>query len=66
MKAVGRIKVIKHYELDKDAVMTEAEKAEVRAARSKPIQYDEDSPELTDSMREAFEEARKKKPRNFL
>lgn len=51
------------YILDsKNAQLTEEEKKSIRDAQNYPIAYDEDSPEMTPEMEQAFIAARKAKP----
>lgn len=50
------------YELDENARLTEDEKRMLAAAKELPTVYDEDSPELTDEMEQAFIAARKANP----
>ena len=50
------------FRSDQDLRITEDDKKMLAHARSMPIIYDEDSPELTEDMVEAFKEARRKKP----
>lgn len=49
-----------NFEL-REAVLSEKEKKELETARTLPITYDEDSPELDETMEQAFRQARKKK-----
>ena len=51
-----------NFEL-REAVLSEKEKKELETARTLPITYDEDSPELDETMEQAFRQARKKKSR---
>lgn len=48
-----------NFEL-REAVLSEKEKKELETARTLPITYDEDSPELDETMEQAFRQARKK------
>lgn len=50
-----------NFEL-RDAALSEKEKKELETARTLPITYDEDSPELDETMEQAFRQARRKKP----
>lgn len=50
-----------NFEL-REAVLSEKEKKELETARTLPITYDEDSPELDETMEQAFRQARRKKP----
>lgn len=50
------------FELDEYAALTAEEKNILSAAKKLPVIYDEDSPELTDNMEQAFIAARKAKP----
>lgn len=50
------------FELDKNAVLSCEEKKALAEARKLPVVYDEDSPELTEQMEQAFAAARKAKP----
>ena len=50
------------FELDGNAALTNREKRMLTAAKELPVVYDDDSPELTDDMEEAFAAARKAKP----
>lgn len=50
------------FKLDGNAALTNQEKADLAKARSLPVVYDEDSPELTEEMEQAFRAARKAKP----
>lgn len=45
------------YRISKDQKPTEEQKREVSEAAKLPITYDDDSPELTEEMYEAFQEA---------
>lgn len=49
-------------EIDKNAVLTEQEQSLLDKAKLLPVVYDEDSPEMTESMEKAFITARKAKP----
>ena len=51
------------YELStKDAKLTASEREALKKAKSMPVIYDDDSPEMTPEMEQAFIAARKKKP----
>lgn len=50
------------YELKKDAKLTDSEREALKKAKSMPVIYDDDSPEMTREMEQAFIAARKKKP----
>lgn len=50
------------FELNEYATLTAEEKSILSAAKKLPVVYDEDSPELTDDMEQAFIAARKAKP----
>ena len=55
------------FKLTKEnAALTEEEKKMVKEAKDLPIIYDEDSPELTEKMKQAFIAARKAKPHHAL
>ena len=54
------ITTVKHIKGQK---LTNEQIAEIEAAKSKPIVYDEDSPELTPAMEKAFALAAKKRNR---
>lgn len=51
-----------NFELNGNETLTEKEKMELEAARKLPTAYDEDSPELDETMEQAFKAARSKKP----
>ena len=53
---------MERYRLEEGAVLPNEERAILARARKLPVVYDEDSPELTDEMEQAFAAARKKKP----
>ena len=48
-----------NFEL-REAVLSEKEKKELETARTLPVTYDEDSPELDETMEQAFRQARRK------
>ena len=50
------------FELDKNTALSDEEKKLLAEAKKLPVVYDEDSPELTDTMEQAFIAARKAKP----
>ena len=50
------------FELKQGSVLSDEEKRLLAEAKKMPIVYDEDSPELTDAMEQAFIAARKAKP----
>lgn len=50
------------FELKKDAVLSDEERRALAKARKLPVVYDEDSPELTEQMEQAFLAARRAKP----
>ena len=50
------------FKLDKNAALTDREKAMIAEAEKLPAVYDEDSPELTEAMEKAFLAARRAKP----
>lgn len=50
------------FELGDDSLLTSEEKQILAKAKTMPVVYDEDSPELTDDMEKAFIAARKSKP----
>ena len=50
------------FKLDADAKLTPPERKMISEARKLPVVYDDDSPELTEKMEQAFIEARRKKP----
>ena len=50
------------YRLEEGTEVSESEKALLERAKTLPVVYDDDSPELTDEMEKAFIAARKKKP----
>lgn len=50
------------FELRKDAVLSDDEKKALAEARKFPTVYDEDCPEMTEQMEQAFVAARKAKP----
>ena len=54
------ITIVKHIKGQK---LTNEQIAEIEAAKSKPIVYDEDSPELTPAMEKAFALAAKTRHR---
>lgn len=47
---------------EKNAVLSEEEKKMIEDAKKLPVVYDEDSPQLTEAMENAFIAARKAKP----
>lgn len=50
------------FKLEQDPVLSDEERRLLAEAKKLPVVYDEDSPELTDSMEQAFIAARKAKP----
>lgn len=50
------------FELEQGAALSDKERKLLAEAKKLPVVYDEDSPELTDSMEQAFIAARKAKP----
>lgn len=54
------------FNLDKHKRLTEEEKQQLELAKALPVVYDEDSPETTPAMEEAFIIARKAKPYKAL
>lgn len=50
------------FELEQGAVLSDEERKLLAEAKKLPVVYDEDSPELTDAMEQAFLAARKAKP----
>lgn len=50
------------YKLDNDSVLSNEERKLLAEAKKLPVVYDEDSPELTDAMEQAFIAARQAKP----
>ena len=50
------------FELEQGSVLSDKERKLLAEAKKLPVVYDEDSPELTDSMEQAFIAARKAKP----
>lgn len=50
------------FEINESSILTADEKNILSAAKKLPVIYDEDSPELTDDMEQAFIAARKAKP----
>ena len=50
------------FDLKQGSVLSDEEKRLLAEAKKMPIVYDEDSPELTDAMEQAFIAARKAKP----
>lgn len=50
------------FELNQDSVLSDEERKLLAEAKKLPVVYDEDSPELTDAMEQAFIAARKAKP----
>ncbi len=48
--------------MKKDAKLTDSEREALKKAKSMPVIYDDDSPEMTPEMEQAFIAARKKKP----
>lgn len=50
------------FKLDKTAVLTNQERNMLAHAKKLPVVYDEDSPEMTDDMEQAFLAARRRKP----
>ena len=42
------------YELKKDAKLTDSEREALKKAKSMPVIYDDDSPEMTPEMEQAF------------
>ena len=52
------------FNLNEDAKLTADELKELKTAESRPIVYDEDCPELSESMKESFRKARRERPYN--
>lgn len=52
------------YELNESRELTAAERQQLEHAKTLPVVYDEDSPELDENMRAAFIAARMAKPYN--
>ena len=50
------------FELESGSVLSDEERKLLAEAKKLPVVYDEDSPELTDAMEQAFLAARKAKP----
>ncbi len=50
------------FKLEPDAVLSKEETQMLADAKNRPVVYDDDSPELTDAMEEAFIAARRAKP----
>lgn len=50
------------FKLTQEMKISEDEKKMLKEAKKLPVVYDEDSPELTEDMEEAFIKARKRKP----
>lgn len=50
------------YKIEDNTQVSESEMELLKRAKSLPVIYDEDSPELTEKMEEAFIAARKNKP----
>ena len=50
------------FELEPGSVLSDEERKLLAEAKKLPVVYDEDSPELTDAMEQAFLAARKAKP----
>lgn len=50
------------FELDQGSILSDEERKLLAKAKKLPVIYDEDSPELTDAMEQAFLAARKAKP----
>ena len=50
------------FELNQDSILSDEERKLLAEAKKLPVVYDEDSPELTDAMEQAFIAARKAKP----
>lgn len=50
-----------NFELHDNSMLSEKEKTLLKEAKKKPIVYDEDSPQLTADMEQAFMAARKEK-----
>ena len=50
------------YRLEHEAQVSESEKALLERAKTLPVVYDDDSPELTEEMEKAFIAARRQKP----
>lgn len=50
------------FELDQGSILSDEERKLLAKAKKLPVVYDEDSPELTDAMEQAFLAARKAKP----
>lgn len=53
---------MERYSLEEGAVLSNEERSQLAHAKKLPVVYDEDSPEMTDDMEQAFVAARKKKP----
>ena len=54
------------YKVKQGAAITEEEKRELEEAKKRPVLFDEDSPGLDPKMEQAFIEARKKKPYEYM
>ena len=50
------------FELYPDAELSPEERRMLEAAKAAPVAYDDDCPELTEEMEQAFMEARRAKP----
>ena len=50
------------FELSADAEVSPEERRMLDEAKKLPVAYDDDCPELTDEMEEAFLQARRRKP----
>ncbi len=61
----GRCILIVSYTLKEGTEITEEQKEMIRKAKQMPIVYDEDSPEMDEKMRKAFEEAVKERNRRI-
>lgn len=53
------------YNLDDSKKLTESQIKDLELAKTKPIQYDEDSPKMTDAMKKAFILAAKTRNRHL-
>ena len=53
---------MENFKLAEDAVLTNEERSLLAHAKKLPVVYDEDSPEMTDDMEQAFVAARRMKP----
>ncbi len=55
-----------YYTREKGSELTEEQKEMLRKAKQMPIVYDEDSPEMDEKMKKAFEEAVKERNRRLF